>query len=418
MIPATLQDLAVPLDTLRPYARNPRRGDVATIVESLRANGQYRPIVVRSSTREVLAGNHTLAAARELGWSEIAATFVDVDDEQAARIVLVDNRANDVAGYDEAELAELLRGLPDLEGTGYDQAALDALVYGLEQAPAQAPDGIDELPDAQPIARLGDVFVLGPHRVVCGDATDPEAVAALMVRERAQAMWTDPPYGVEYVGKTRDALRIVNDGSDGLEQLLTDAWPSALAALEPGSPVYVAHSDTRRVTFETTLTGAGFLIRQNLIWVKDVLVLGHSDYQYRHEPILAAEVPSHEPVLYGFAGAKPGRLGRGGPWWFGPNSATTVFEVPKPPRNAVHPTMKPVQLICDMLANSVRPGWRVLDLFGGSGSTLMACEVHGAAARLVELDPRFVDVICARWQKHTGQLPLRDGVPCDFLEAA
>ena len=414
MIHSTIADLAVPIDSLTPWPRNARRGNVEVVSESLRVNGQYRPIVVRSSTREVLAGNHTLAAAQVLGWTEIAATFVDVDDDQAERIVLVDNRANDIAGYDETELVKILQGLPDLSGTGYDEAALEELVLGIEQQPAEAPDGVDELPHAQPLASLGDVFTLGRHRVVCGDSTDPETLQRLTGGEPADAMWTDPPYGVEYVGKTAASLTIANDGGDDLEQLLTDIWAATRPALKAGAPCYVAHSDTRRVTFETTLRAAGFLVRQNLIWVKNALVLGRSDYQYQHEPVLAVEA-GHEPILYGFAGERPGRLGRGGPWWFGPNSATTVFECPKPTANREHPTMKPVQLILDMLANSVRPGWTVLDPCAGSGSTLMACEVHGAAARVAELDPRYVDVICARWQRHTGHLPTRDGVECDFL---
>ena len=260
------------------------------------------------------------------------------------------------------------------------------------------------MPDVAPIARRGDLFLLGRHRVLCGDATNPDDLQVVIDGEPASAMWTDPPYGVEYVGKTAAALTIANDGGDDLEQLLTDAWSSVRPALRSGAPSYVAHSDTRRVTFEETLVAAGWLVRQNLIWVKNTMVLGHSDYHYQHEPI-----------LYGFAGQRPGRLGRGGPWWFGGNAQTTVFEAPKPARNAEHPTMKPVQLILDMLTNSVRPGATVLDPFGGSGSTLIACELLGAAARVVELDPRFVDVICARWQQQTGELPTRDGQPVDFL---
>lgn len=236
-------------------------------------------------------------------------------------------------------------------------------------------------------------------------------------------MWTDPPYGVEYVGKTKDALRIKNDGGDDLHRLLTDAWAAVTPHLAPGAPCYVAHSDTRRVTFEQTMAAAGIRVRQNLIWVKNTIVLGRSDYHYQHEPILEAEATGrtplrgHEPILYGFAGHKPGRLGRGGPWWYGGNARATVLEFPKPAASREHPTMKPVDLILAMLANSIRPDSIVIDPFGGSGSTLMACEVHGANARIVELDPKFVDVICARWQKHAGQLPTRAGKPVNFLAA-
>lgn len=351
-----ISKLAVPADGLVHYGKNPRRGNVEAIVNSLQRNGQYKPIVVRAGTNEVLAGNHTLKAARELGWDEIAATFVDVDDDQAARIVLVDNRTNDIAGYDTAELADLLGSLPDLDGTGFSAADLEELVHGEEQEPAEAPDSADELPDrAAPLSKLGQVYELGDHRVICGDVTDPGVLAALLGDERPDMMWTDPPYGVEYEGKTEKALRIQNDGADDLEALLADSFAAAAAVLRPGAPIYVAHSDTRRVTFETALRGAGFLVRQNLIWVKNTIVLGHSDYQYKHEPILEAEAPAepeqdsktHDPLLYGFAPGGEGRLGRGGPRWYGTNNRSTVFEVPKPPANREHPTMKPVRLILE-----------------------------------------------------------------------
>lgn len=427
-IHSTLDKLIVPVDGLKHYGKNPRRGDVDKIAESLRENGQYKAIVVRAGSNEVLAGNHTLKAARQLGWDKIAATFVDVDDDAAARIVLVDNRTNDLATYDDTELAALLQSLPTLDGTGFNPVDLADLLGAIEQEPADSPDGADDLPGTapKPTAKLGDVFTLGRHRVICGDSTDPAVLEQLLGEEKPDLMWTDPPYGVEYVGKTKDALRIENDGAAGLDGLLRAAFAAAARVLRPGSPIYVAHADTERVTFEQTLRAAGFLIRQNLIWVKNSIVLGHSDYHYKHEPILQGEAPdpeddapvagkSHEPLLYGFTPGAAGRLGRGGPKWYGPNNGSTVFEFPKPPANREHPTMKPVDLILAMLANSVRPGGLVFDPFAGSGSTLVAAHYHGADARVVELDPRYVDVICARFQKLTGTKPLRAGKPVDFL---
>lgn len=432
----TLTALKVPTAGLQHYGRNPRKGDVAAIAESLKHNGQYKPIVVRTETMEVLAGNHTLKAARELGWEEIAATFVTVTDEQAARIVLVDNRTNDLAGYDDAALAEMLQDLPTLDGTGFDQAAVDELVYGLEQEPAEAPESADTLPEQpEPIAQPGDIFELGEHRVICGDSTDAGVLARLMGNEEAALMWTGPPYGVEYEGKTAEALRIQNDGAGDLDALLSAAFTAARTVLRPGAPVYVAHSDTRQISFEQTMRAAGYLVRQNLIWVKNTMVLGHGDYQYQHEPILEGQAPGdplgdaaaiaqaeaaggakgHEPILYGFTPGAAGRLGRGGPRWYGPNNRTTVFEVDKPPANREHPTMKPVKLILAMLANSVRPKQIVLDPFAGSGSTLIAAHYHGARARVVELDPRYVDMICARYQKETGEKPRRNGTAVDFI---
>jgi hypothetical protein len=188
---ASLTAERVPVASLTPYPGNPRRGDVDAIRESLRTNGQFRPIVVNRPTMQVLAGNHTLRAAKKLGWTEIAVTYVDVDDERAKRIVLADNRTNDLAGYDPAELVSLLTDLPSLEGTGYHQAALDELLD--ELAPPPLAD--DEVPPAPaaPRSRPGDLYALGPHRLICADAREPSTYARLLEGERASLLWTDPP---------------------------------------------------------------------------------------------------------------------------------------------------------------------------------------------------------------------------------
>ena len=427
-----LAALTVRVDQLKHYGKNPRRGDVAAIAESLEENGQYKAIVVRAGTNEVLAGNHTLRAARELGWEHIAATFVNVDDDRAARIVLVDNRTNDLAGYDDAELKALLEELPDLKGTGFDVDAFEALGVDMEQEPADAPDSADDVPAErrEGIAQPGDLFVLGDHRVICGDSTRPEVLARLMDGDTANMMWTDPPYGVDYVGKTEDALTIENDGAAGLDKLLGKALAAAATVLRPGAPVYMAGPQGPQIqVFQEALQAAGYLWRQNLVWVKNTMVLGRSDYHYKHEPILEGQAPggqdqeeagpegkTYDPIMYGFTPGGAGRLGRGGPKWYGGNSGTTVFEFDKPAASRMHPTMKPVKLILAMLANSARPGHVVLDPFAGSGSTLMAAHFHGAHARVVELDPKYVDVICARWQAETGVMPRRGGHPVDFLQ--
>jgi site-specific DNA-methyltransferase (adenine-specific) len=211
-------------------------------------------------------------------------------------------------------------------------------------------------------------------------------------------------------------------------------FQAALTVLRPGAPCYVAHADTERVTFEAALREAGYLLRQNLIWVKNALVLGRSDYQYKHEPILEAVVPgepgetgdlsdevtTHEPVLYGFTPGGEGRLGRGSTNWYGNNKKTTVFEVPKPTASRDHPTMKPVELIVLQLRNSVGRGGSVLDMFAGSGSTLLAAHQLNLIARLVELDPVYCDVICRRWQEHTDVMPIleRTGEAVSFIVEA
>lgn len=393
----SLETREIPVKDLHLFYKNPNVGNVEEIAKSLKVNGLYRAIVVNAGTHtgrpmEVLAGNHTLKAARELGWETITAHVLDVDEDQAKRIVLADNRTAELGQIDPEILLELSRDLDDLEGTGYSTEDLDALIV---DEPVELLGDEDDVPEqVVPRAKPGDVWILGDHRVVCGDATDADVVAELMAGGEADVMWTDPPYGVDYVGKTKDALTIENDGAAGLAGLLQGIFANAFNSLRLGAPFYVAHADTERITFETELEAAGFTVRQNLIWSKNTIVMGRSDYHYKHEPI-----------LYGFkpAGKGYGRLGRGGDHWFGDDAQATVFEVDKPAANREHPTMKPVRLIEEMLRNSAHRGDVVLDLCGGSGSTLLAAEKLGLAARICELDPRFVDVIVTRWEAATGQ---------------
>lgn len=397
---------AYPTDRLRPYHRNPRRGNIAVIAESLKPLGQYRPIVVNAGTHtgrpdEVLAGNHTLLAARELGWVSIDGVTVDVDDDTAARIVLVDNRSNDLAGYDDEVLAGLLSDLPDLTATGYTDEDLEALLDGIGRESGDIAGDPDDVPDApgKSTVEPGQIWHLGPHRLLCGDSTDKAAVEAFMGGRLADCMWTDPPYGVEYVGKTKDALTIENDTAEGLPALLQGAFATATAILKPGVPVYVAHPPgPLSLEFARAFLEAGWLLRQSLVWVKDVMVLGHSDYHYRHEPI-----------LYGYTPGGDGRRGRGGEGWFGDHSQTSVFEVPRPSRSEAHPNMKPIALIVPAIENSCPPGGLVYEPFGGSGSTLIAAHMSRRVARVVELSPAYCDVICRRWQQATGQRPRLEG---------
>jgi DNA modification methylase len=424
-----LQVQAFPVGQLRTYHRNPRRGAVAKIAESLKVRGQYRPLVVNVGTHtgrpfEVLAGNHTLAAAISLGWSTVEATTVDVDDEGAAQIVLADNRLADLGTYDEADLLEVLQAAGDLAGTGYDDRDLARLVASLEEPVGLTdPDDAPPLPSGSPISRPGDVWHLGPHRLVVGSSGELDAVEAA-AQGVVDCVWTDPPYGVEYVGKTADALRIQNDGAAGALEVFADSLVTCLAVARPGAPIYVAHADRLRVEFQGALEAAGISVRQTLIWVKDSMVLSRADYHYRSEPILEGSLPApapevdsgpdYEPVMYGFTPGGEGRLGRGGPHWHGDNRATTVLEVPRPKASRVHPTMKPPQLIELMLRNSCPPGGLVFDPFAGSGSTMIACHRLGMRALLVELDPGYADVICRRWEEHTGVVPVRDGEPVTF----
>lgn len=377
------------IDALVPYAGNPRQGDVSALAVSLSKNGQYRPLVVRFETREILAGNHTWKAAKSLGWSQVAVSFLrELTDDQARRIVLADNRYSDLATYDEQALADLLGTLTDFDGSGYARDDLDALLASLEAAePPTALTDPDDVPDLPEVAqsRLGDVWQLGPHRLLVGDATGD--LAPLMQDDQAQCVLTDPPYNVNYEGGT--GLKIENDKllNDDFYSLLHDAFERAAGVSLAGSPIYIFHADSERVNFQTSAEDVGWSIRQNLVWVKSALVMGRQDYHWQHEPI-----------LYGW-------LSGGAHKWYGDRKQTTVIAWDKPSKNADHPTMKPVGLVQYLLSNSTQPGDIVLDPFGGSGSTLIACHQTKRVARLVELDPKYADVILRRYMEHTGDTP-------------
>lgn len=410
--PSTYQRTAnIPLDELTPFPGNAKRGDVDTIRASLRRNGQYRSLVVREipdGPLIVLAGNHTMQALAAEGHATARCEVVLCDEDTARRINLADNRTAELGEYDDDALAELLSYLDgDYEGTGYTEADIDELL-GEEAVALTGPDDIPAPPVA-PVTKPGDVWNLGPHRVLCGDSTDIAAVEAMLDGDRADCMWTDPPYGVDYndfatpeaaraARRRTDGLRVANDGADDLAALLAGAFATATAALKPGAPFYIAHPPgPDSIVFWEAVRAAGWLHRQNLVWDKGTMVLGRSDYHYQHEPL-----------IYGFTDPEPGsgRLGRGGDRWHGDNAQTTVFQIPKPSRSETHPTMKPVELITAHLNNSCPRGGIVYEPFGGSGSTLIAAHATGRNARLVELDPRYVDVICRRYQTHTGTRPI------------
>jgi site-specific DNA-methyltransferase (adenine-specific) len=432
-IPATLAELTVPIGSLKPYGRNPRRGDVAAIRRSLEVNGQYRPVVARTGSGEVLAGNHTLAAALELGWAELAATFVDVDDEQAARIVLVDNRTADLAGYDQAVLAELLGDLPELDGSGYLAADLEALLAELSDD--QGDPGRDTEPGPapeEPVARPGDVWELGQHRVLCGDSTRPVLVDGLLDGAELELVWTDPPYGIDYraAGSRRGKDRkggpgFANDYENPgrLErELLEPALRLACERTRPGGAIYIAQGDPMHagLHFTRAVLEAGWTVHQTLVWVKDHFVLSPQDYHWQHEAILYGWRPGaahrwrgdfrevtvlDDEELVGLSRPELVALVRR----FQNDRGTTVIRERRSYRNDLHPTVKPVGLIARQVGNSSMRGDAVYDPFAGSGSTLIAAENLGRRCFAVELDPRYVDVTVDRWQRHTGGTARRKG---------
>jgi DNA modification methylase len=289
-------------------------------------------------------------------------------------------------------LAPLLERIQASNGAVVDLLRAVARSAGLPVAPLSGdPEEAPEFPH-EPRTSPGDLWTLGEHRLLCGDSRSPEHLARLMQGARADVLWTDPPYGVSYTGRTRRALRIQNDRPSGLEHLLAEAFAAIDAVLRPGAALYVAHpAGALSVVFASRFLAQGWRLHQGLVWVKDAPVLGHADYHYQHEPI-----------LYGYKPG-PGRWGRGGKGWYGGNDQTSVLHIPRPKASREHPTAKPVELIRRCLANSSDGGDAVLDPFLGSGSTLIACEMLGRRFFGMELDPRYCDVAVNRWQDRTGR---------------
>ncbi len=397
-------DTTAPLTSLTHDPRNARRHterNVGLIVDALREVGAARSIVV-DETGTVLAGNATVTAAGNAGIDRVRIVEADGQEliavrrsgltpEQKRRLALLDNRTAELAEWDTDILASLAEDT-DLSGL-WAPDELSELLAG-ESPPVQLlgdPEDVPEL-SADPVTQSGDLWVLGSHRLLCGDATIREDVLRLMAGERTACLWTDPPYGVGYVGGTKDALTIANDDAAGLEGLLRASLGHVSDVLVPGAAFYIAHpAGPLSLIFLQVVTELGWKLRQTLVWVKDRLVLGHSDYHYRHEPILYGVLPGG------------GRRGRGAAGWYGDDAQTSVFEIARPSASPDHPTSKPVALVAAMLGNSTKRGDMVLDPFGGSGSTLVACEQLGRQARLLELDPRYCDVVVKRWEELTGQ---------------
>jgi DNA modification methylase len=341
----------------------------------------------------VFAGNMRLRAARELGWDTIPALEVDLPLEKARVWALRDNNA--YGEWDEPKLAEILSDLAqrgvDLALAGFADRDLDRILAHLK--PPADPDAAPELDPGPPESELGHVYELGRHRLLCGDARDSAALNRLFGSEQATCMWADPPYGVDYVGKTKRKLRIVNDDS-GAGEVLGGALTAVSDFLIHSAPFYLCTPGGLMGTpFRLALEETGFRLHQTLVWVKQAIVLGRLDHQ-----------PQHEEILYGWAPGvgRPGRGRHAGSHWVGPNNVSSVFFHPRPARSEVHPTMKPVSLIAAQLQNSTRRGDVVVDCFAGSGSTLIACEQLGRRAFLVELDPAYCDVIRRRYAEFTS----------------
>ena len=419
-----------PIAALKPYEKNARTHSaeqVEQIARSMREFGFTNPILIDEQDR-IIAGHGRLQAAQALRLDEVPVIILaGLTEAQRRALILADNKIALNSGWDLKLLSEELADLKmegfDLTLTGFSLEEIDGMTP--EVVPEKDPDDAPDVP-AEPKTKPGDVYVLGPHRLVCGDSTSMDNIDRLMQGALADVCWTDPPYNVAYETK---AGKIANDDLDDGEfrDFLSGAYGCAFAALKPGAAIYVAHADTEGLNFRATFRAAGFKLSGCLIWRKDSLVLGRSDYQWQHEPILYGWKPGSRHRWYGgrklttmidldqermpFKRRDDGRyeIRMGDTVMVIDGTATieelvpSVINEPKPKRSDGHPTMKPVALIERMLRNSARPGDIVLDLFGGSGSTLMAAERLGMCARLSELDPGYCDVIVARWEAYTGR---------------
>lgn len=321
---------------------------------------------------------------------------VDVDETREAAMNVAANKHG--GEFEFGSLTELLSELDaggfDMPLTGFTDEELEGL---LVRDGAGGEDTADLTPPEEPKSKRGEIYELGPHRLVCGDAKDPAVIGRAIGQknELASAVWTDPPYGVDYVGKTKDALTVENDQPGVADALLREVLASVTPFVIAGAPFYIAApAGPAGTRFRVAIEAVGWRLHQVLVWCKGRMVLGHSDYHYQHED-----------VLYGWLPREGGRSGRGnheGSLWFGDNSQTTVFHVDTPSANPDHPTPKPVELIEPMLRNSTKRGQVVLDPFAGSGSTLIAADMCGRVARLIELEPRYCDVIRRRYATYVG----------------
>ncbi len=383
-----------PIEKLVPYAKNSRthsEEQVAQIAASIKEWGFTTAVLVDESG-SIIAGHGRVMAARKLGMASLPVMVAkDWSDAQKRAYVIADNKLALNAGWDNDLLALELGELGDLgfdlELTGFTDEEIKALMPVEVTKGLTDPDEAPPVPE-NPVTVPGDVWVMGQHRLLCGDSTSVDDLAKLCEGQMVDMWLTDPPYNVAYEGGTKEKLTIQNDsmGDDQFRQFLRDAYTAADTVMKAGAVFYIWHADSEGYNFRGAAKDAGWTVRQCLIWKKSSLVLGRQDYQWQHEP-----------CLYGW---KDGA----GHLWASDRKQTTILEFDKPARNGEHPTMKPVALFEYQLLNNTKGGDIVLDSFGGSGTTLIAAEKNGRVARLMELDPKYCDVIVKRWQDFTGKI--------------
>ena len=382
----------IPLGKLVPYVNNARTHSPEQLTKlrsSLREFGFINPVIIDRDFN-VIAGHGRIAAAKEEGITEVPCVFVDyLTEAQKKAYILADNRMALDAGWDEELLRieiESLQGADfDVSLTGFGEDEIADLFAGDGEKDVKDDDfDLSAALEKAAFVERGDIWTVGRHRLVCGDATSAEDVAALMDGKKANLIVTDPPYGVSF--KSGSGLSIQNDSMKGDEfyTFLYNSFVCMVEHLESGGAAYVFHADTEGLNFRKAFVDAGFHLAGVCIWVKNSLVLGRSDYQWQHEP-----------VLYGF-------LKNGKHPWYSDRKQTTIWNYDKPKRNKNHPTSKPLDLLGYPISNSSQENAIVLDTFGGSGSTMMACEQTNRICHMMELDEKYASVILRRYVEDTG----------------
>ena len=379
----------VEIKRLKPYERNARTHSleqIQKIAESIKEFGFVNPVLI-DEKYTIIAGHGRVLAAEELGFLEVPCVFVeDLTDVQKSAYIIADNRLAEDAGWDFEILSQELESLKNfdfnIELTGF---SLDDIEFDLEKPQIKE----EEIPEIKKESKSkpGDIYQLGRHRIMCGDSTDFSDIEKLLAGSKVDLLITDPPYNVDYSGKTKDSLKIGNDNmSDSdFENFLQQSFRNADSVMKPGAAFYIWHSDSNGYIFRKACEEVGWKVRQCLIWNKNSMVLGRQDYQWKHEP-----------CLYGW---KDGAAHL----WTNNRKQTTVIDFERPQKSERHPTMKPVGLFDYQIRNNTKKEGTVMDIFGGSGTTLIACEQNGRTAYLMEILPSYVDVIIERWENLTGK---------------
>lgn len=372
---------------------------VDKVANSIKEFGFKVPIVI-DKNNVIVCGHTRYKAAKKLGLSVVPCVVADdLTEEQIKAYRLADNKVGEDSLWDMDLLGSELEDILNIDMEDFGFSLPEAETDVVE-------DDYDKPAPEEPKAKLGEIYQLGRHRLMCGDSTNIDYVKKLVGDAQIDMLLTDPPYNVNYEGT---AGKIKNDNMEdaAFRQFLTDAFLSAWEVMKNGAAFHIWHADSEGYNFRGACRDAGFRVRQCLIWVKNSLVLGRQDFQWKHEPCLYGEkeLPEgvieeyeeddHEPCLYGWKDGKH--------YWFKNRKQTTILEFEKPRVSKEHPTMKPIKMFDYEIKCNTKPGENVLDLFGGSGTTLMACEQDGRNAFIMEFDPRFVDVIIDRWESFTGE---------------